>query len=130
MKVFCTAAEHLSFHKTAKHLFLTQPAETQQVKALEVNWAAVWPHAEGPFPDGARLAVATVRARAAALAAEAAAKLALGDIVGEFAQGVSTTIAQCVLPRGRGKRKSLTLKVRWATWREKGTRRRAAALQN
>jgi DNA-binding transcriptional LysR family regulator len=35
LKVFRTVAEHLSFHKAAEHLFLTQPAVTQQVKAPE-----------------------------------------------------------------------------------------------
>lgn len=35
LKVSRTVAEHLSFRKAAEHLFLTQPAVTQQVKALE-----------------------------------------------------------------------------------------------
>jgi DNA-binding transcriptional LysR family regulator len=35
LKVFRTVAEHLSLHKAAERLFLTQPAVTQQVKALE-----------------------------------------------------------------------------------------------
>ena len=35
LKVFRTVAEHLNFRKAAEHLFLTQPAITLQVKALE-----------------------------------------------------------------------------------------------
>src|SRR6201997_233626 len=35
LKVFRAVAEHLSFHKAAEHLFLTQPAVTLQIKALE-----------------------------------------------------------------------------------------------
>lgn len=35
LKVFRDAAEHLNFHKAAEQLFLTQPAVTLQIKALE-----------------------------------------------------------------------------------------------
>jgi LysR family transcriptional regulator, transcriptional activator of the cysJI operon len=35
LKVFRAVAEHLSFRKAAEHLFLTQPAVTLQIKALE-----------------------------------------------------------------------------------------------
>src|SRR5215467_10924996 len=35
LKVFRIVAEHLNFHKAAEHLFLTQPAVTLQIKALE-----------------------------------------------------------------------------------------------
>ena len=35
LKVFRVVAEHLSFHKAAEDLFLTQPAVTRQIKALE-----------------------------------------------------------------------------------------------
>ncbi len=35
LKVFRTVAEHLNFRKAAEHLFLTQPAITLQIKALE-----------------------------------------------------------------------------------------------
>ena len=35
LKVFRTVAEHLSFRKAAEQLFLTQPAVTLQIKALE-----------------------------------------------------------------------------------------------
>jgi LysR family transcriptional regulator, transcriptional activator of the cysJI operon len=35
LKVFRTVAKHLNFRKAAEHLFLTQPAVTLQIKALE-----------------------------------------------------------------------------------------------
>ena len=35
LKVFRAVAEHLNFHDAAEHLFLTQPAVTLQIKALE-----------------------------------------------------------------------------------------------
>lgn len=35
LKVFRTVAEHLSFRKAAEQLFLTQPAVTLQIRALE-----------------------------------------------------------------------------------------------
>src|SRR5271157_1563720 len=35
LKVFRTVAEQLNFRKAAEHLFLTQPAVTLQIKALE-----------------------------------------------------------------------------------------------
>jgi DNA-binding transcriptional LysR family regulator len=35
LKVFRAVAEHLNFRKAAEHPFLTQPAVTLQIKALE-----------------------------------------------------------------------------------------------
>jgi DNA-binding transcriptional ArsR family regulator len=35
LKVFRAVAEHLNFHDAAEHLFITQPAVTLQIKALE-----------------------------------------------------------------------------------------------
>ena len=40
LKVFRTVAEHLNFRKAAEHLFLTQPAITLQIKALEDDLGA------------------------------------------------------------------------------------------
>jgi LysR family transcriptional regulator, transcriptional activator of the cysJI operon len=103
LKVFRTVAEHLSFHKAAEHLFLTQPAVTQQVKALEdelgVRLFDRTPKGVSLTAQGSLLL--RYAQRAAALAAEATEELASGDgkLSGEFALGVSTTIAQYVLPR-------------------------------
>ena len=35
VQVFCTVAKHLSYSMAAEELFITQPAVSQQVKALE-----------------------------------------------------------------------------------------------
>jgi DNA-binding transcriptional LysR family regulator len=35
IRVFRTVARHLNFSRAAEELFLTQPAVTQQIKALE-----------------------------------------------------------------------------------------------
>lgn len=40
LKVFRAIAEHLNFHKAAEHLFLTQPAVTLQIQALENDLGA------------------------------------------------------------------------------------------
>jgi len=40
LKVFRTVAQHLSFRKAAEHLFITQPAVTLQIKALEEDLGA------------------------------------------------------------------------------------------
>jgi len=103
LKVFRTVAEHLSFHKAAEHLFLTQPAVTQQVKALEdelgVRLFDRTPKGVSLTEQGSLLL--GYAQKAAALAADAEEKLASrdGKLSGEFALGVSTTIAQYVLPR-------------------------------
>jgi LysR family transcriptional regulator, transcriptional activator of the cysJI operon len=103
LKVFRTVAEHLSFHKAAERLFLTQPAVTQQVKALEdelgVRLFDRTPKGVSLTEQGSLLL--RYAQKAATLAAEAAEKLASGDgkLSGEFALGVSATIAQYVLPR-------------------------------
>ena len=39
LKVFRTVAQHLSFRKAAERLFITQPAVTLQIKALEESVA-------------------------------------------------------------------------------------------
>jgi DNA-binding transcriptional LysR family regulator len=102
LKVFRTVAEHLSFHKAAEHLFLTQPAVTQQVKAPEDELGM---RLFDRTPKGVSLTeqgslLSRCAQNAATLAAEAEQKLASGDgkLAVEFALEVSTTIAQYVLP--------------------------------
>jgi DNA-binding transcriptional LysR family regulator len=103
LKVFRTVAQHLSFRKAAEHLFLTQPAVTLQIKALEddlgVRLFERAPKGVSLTPQGALLL--GYAKKTAALVAEAEQKLASedGKVSGEFAIGVSTTIAQYVLPR-------------------------------
>jgi hypothetical protein len=42
LSVFRAVAEHLNFHKAAQQLFLTQPAVTLQIKALESDLGVTW----------------------------------------------------------------------------------------
>ena len=103
LKVFRTVAQHLSFRKAAEHLFLTQPAVTLQIKALEddlgVRLFERAPNGVSLTQQGSLLL--RYAKEAAALVAEAEQKLASedGKMAGEFAIGASTTIAQYVLPR-------------------------------
>ena len=102
LKVFRVVAEHLSFHKAAEYLFLTQPAVTRQIKALENDL-------------GLRLFDRTtskiVLTRQGSVLLGYAKKLAElvsvaerelvpddGKPSGELSLGASTTIAQYVLP--------------------------------
>lgn len=103
LKVFRAVAEHLSFRKAAEHLFLTQPAVTLQIKALENDLGArLFDRTAGRIsltPQGSVLL--RYAKKIAALASDAERELASGNgiVTGELSLGVSTTIAQYVLPR-------------------------------
>jgi DNA-binding transcriptional LysR family regulator len=103
LKVFRTVAEHLSFRKAAEHLFLSQPAVTLQIKALEEDLGLrLFDRAANRIsltPQGVRLLRFAKKIHA--LVSEAEQELAAGDgqLSGELSLGVSTTIAQYVLPR-------------------------------
>jgi DNA-binding transcriptional LysR family regulator len=103
LKVFRSVAEQLSFHKAAKQLFLTQPAVTMQIKALEEDLGVrLFDRAGGRVSLTSQGIVLLDYARKiSALAAEAEQELAAaqGQSSGQLALGVSTTIAQYVLPR-------------------------------
>ncbi|MDR3741697.1 MAG: selenium metabolism-associated LysR family transcriptional regulator [Terracidiphilus sp.] len=101
--VFRAVAEHLNFRRAAEELYLTQPAVSLQVKALEEELG------EQLFDrTGAKVALTAAgkrllgyARRAAALAEEAEEEVTAlgGDQAGTLALGASTTIAQYVLPR-------------------------------
>ena len=103
LKVFRAVAEHLNFRRAAEHLFLTQPAVTLQVKALENDLGVrLFDRTAGRIsltPQGSVLF--DYAKRLASLASEAEQKLGAddGNVSGELLLGVSTTIAQYVLPR-------------------------------
>lgn len=103
LKVFRAVAEHLNFRKAAEHLFLTQPAVTLQIKALEDDLGVrLFDRAAGHVSLTSQGALLLSYARKIAeLVAEAEQELAAGEgqLSGELALGVSTTIAQYVLPR-------------------------------
>lgn len=103
LKVFRTVAEHLNFRKAAEHLFLTQPAVTLQIKALEDDLGIrLFDRAANRVsltPQGSLLL--TYAKKIAALVSQAEQELGSedGEVSGELSLGVSTTIAQYVLPR-------------------------------
>lgn len=103
LRVFRIVARHLNFSRAAEELLLTQPAVTQQIKALEEELGVSLFDRSGrqirlttagealvPFADQMRtLSQEAVQAVAAAA----------GDERGEVAVGASQTIAHYVLPR-------------------------------
>jgi LysR family transcriptional regulator, transcriptional activator of the cysJI operon len=103
LKVFRAVAEHLSFRKAAEHLLLTQPAVTLQIKALENDLGVrLFDRAAGRIsltrPGSVLLGYAK---KVAILMSEAEQALRDGDdeVSADLSLGVSTTIAQYVLPR-------------------------------
>ncbi|HTC62100.1 MAG TPA: LysR substrate-binding domain-containing protein [Candidatus Saccharimonadales bacterium] len=103
LKVFRTVAEHLSFRKAAELLFLTQPAVSLQIKALEEELGVrLFDRAAGKVSLTKQGAILLPHAqKLASIALEAAQELSDNEVQlsGVFALGVSTTIAQYVLPR-------------------------------
>ncbi|HTX75863.1 MAG TPA: LysR substrate-binding domain-containing protein, partial [Terracidiphilus sp.] len=100
--VFRAVAEHLSFRKAAEQLYLTQPAVSQQIKALEEELGvllfdrsgtqAKLTEAGGILVDYAR------RSQELLLAAAHEVTALSGALAGRLTLGASTTIAQYVLP--------------------------------
>src|SRR5262249_4763557 len=103
LKVFRMVAERLNFRKAAEQLLLTQPAVTLQIQALENDLGArLFDRTAGRITltrQGATLL--KYANKLAALAAEAESELVTGEteVCGDLSFGVSTTIAQYVLPR-------------------------------
>jgi DNA-binding transcriptional LysR family regulator len=102
LKVFRAVAEHLSFRKAGEALYLTQPAVTLQVKALEeeLGTKLFERSASGVQLTEAGKVLLHYAERMHQLAGEAEGRLAAlkGEAVGELVLGASTTIAQYVLP--------------------------------
>jgi LysR family transcriptional regulator, transcriptional activator of the cysJI operon len=101
--VFRAVAEHLSFRKAAEQLYLTQPAVSLQIKALEQDLDAQLFERTGTHvsltPAGHVLLRYATRVHALSADTEAALAAVVGERGGELALGASTTIAQYVLPR-------------------------------
>src|SRR5450756_1116805 len=101
--VFRAVAEQLSFRKAAEGLYLTQPAVSLQIKALEEDIGVqLFDRA------GARMALTGAgkillgysrQAHTLFVTAEHEIAALSGDHAGKLALGASTTIAQYVLPR-------------------------------
>jgi len=103
LKVFRAVADHLNFRKAAEHLFITQPAVTLQIKALESELGVrVFDRTGGKITLTRQGSVLFGYAnQLVSLASEAERELGCseGSVSGELALGASTTIAQYVLPR-------------------------------
>jgi DNA-binding transcriptional LysR family regulator len=101
--VFRAVAEQLSFRKAAEELYLTQPAVSLQIKALEEDLGIQLFDRSGVQVNlteaGAVLLRYAQQANAVFREAEQAIAALSGDHAGELALGASTTIAQYVLPR-------------------------------
>lgn len=106
LKVFRSVCEHLSFRRAAEELHLSQPAITQQVKALEDELGTrLFDRTGGRVvltPAGRILKKRA--AELAELAARTQEELAAlsGEHSGLLSAGASTSIAQYVLPRMLG----------------------------
>jgi len=103
LKVFRAVAERLNFHRAAEQLFLTQPAVTLQIKALEDDLGVrLFDRAGGRISLTRQGSVLfSYAGKIAALVSRAEQELGCDDAKpsGELSLGVSTTIAQYVLPR-------------------------------
>ncbi len=104
--VFCAVAEQLSFRKAAEELYLTQPAVSLQIKALEEDLGIQLFDRSGTqiqlTEAGSVLLRFSRQSKALLEEAEQAIAALGGDHAGHLALGASTTIAQYVLPRMLG----------------------------
>jgi len=101
--VFRAVAERLSFRKAAEELYLTQPAVSLQIKALEEDLGVQLFDRTGAHvaltPAGRVLLGYALQGSALLAQAEREIAALSGEHAGELALGASTTIAQYVLPR-------------------------------
>lgn len=101
--VFRAVAQQLSFRKAAEELYLTQPAVSLQIKALEEDFGVQLFDRTGTHIQLTEAGNVLLRysGQTHALLAEAEREIAAlnGHHAGELAVGASTTIAQYVLPR-------------------------------
>jgi DNA-binding transcriptional LysR family regulator len=101
--VFRAVAEQLSFRKAAEELYLTQPAVSLQVKALEEDIGVQLFDRTGvriALTEAGKILLGYSR-QANALFVQAEHEIAAlsGDHAGQLSLGASSTIAQYVLPR-------------------------------
>jgi DNA-binding transcriptional LysR family regulator len=102
LKVFRAVARHLNFTRAAEELLLTQPAVTQQIKALEDDYGVpLFDRSGGHIaltPAGATLLPFAERLKVISDEAFEAVTSAVGDHAGKLALGASQTIGQYLLP--------------------------------
>jgi LysR family transcriptional regulator, transcriptional activator of the cysJI operon len=108
LRVFRAVAEEMSFRKAAEVLHLSQPAVSQQIRALEEEAGVrLFDRAGGEghgtqiaLTEAGRVLLGYAKAAAATMEEARRALAALkDDVVGELRLGASTTVAQYVLPR-------------------------------
>lgn len=102
IRVFRAVAEHLNFTRAAEELLLTQPAVTQQIKALEEELGVpLFDRGGGHIaltPGGSALLPFAERMKLLSEEAVAAVADAYGQQAGELVIGASQTISQYLLP--------------------------------
>ena len=103
MRVFRSVAQHLNFSRAAEELLLSQPAVTQQVKALEEEFGVpLFDRAGGHIRltlGGLALLPYAEKLRELSAEAMGAVAHACGKQAGELALGASQTIGQYLLPK-------------------------------
>ncbi len=102
IRVFRAVAQHLNFSRAAEELLLTQPAVTQQIKALEDEFGVpLFDRGGGHIaltPSGKSLLPFAERMKTLSDEAFAAVAEAFGEHAGELMVGASQTIGQYLLP--------------------------------
>ena len=102
IRVFRTVAHHLNFSRAAEELLLTQPAVTQQVKALEDELGVpLFDRSGGRIrltAGGKALLPLADQIKEISDQAFAAVAETSGELAGELVVGASQTIAQYLLP--------------------------------
>lgn len=103
LRVFRAVAEHLNFRKAGEALYLTQPAVTLQIKALEEDLGAKLFErgSAGVRLSEAGRVLLDYASQLSRIASEAENRLLdlRGQVSGHLVLGASTTIAQYVLPQ-------------------------------
>ena len=102
IRVFRAVAQHLNFSRAAEELLLTQPAVTQQIKALEDELGiSLFDRGGGRItltPGGVALLPFAEQMKTLGEEAVAAVASAYGQEAGELGVGASQTIGQYLLP--------------------------------
>jgi LysR family transcriptional regulator, transcriptional activator of the cysJI operon len=103
LKVFRAVAEHRHFRKAADYLYLTQPAVTHQIRALEETFSVPLFDRTGKevtlTPSGEILLKYVKQVDALLARAEEELSALAGEVRGELRIAASMTIAQFALPR-------------------------------
>jgi LysR family transcriptional regulator, transcriptional activator of the cysJI operon len=102
LKVFRVVARHLNFSRAAEELLLTQPAVTQQIKALEDEYGVpLFDRSGGRIaltPAGKALLPYAEKLKEISDEAYETVASIVGDHAGKLALGASQTIGQYLLP--------------------------------